>query len=65
MTPDTDILKKSECLSIEAMVMRNRLRWVGHVVRMEDVRLPKQLFYGEHTTRKRSQHAQGGASVIA
>ena len=51
--PDTDILKKAECLSIEAMVVRNRLRWAGHVVRMEDVRLPKQLFYGEFKTGKR------------
>ena len=40
MIPDTDILKKAEFLSIEAMVMRNQLCWVGHVVWMEDVRLP-------------------------
>ena len=56
MTPDTDILKKAECLSIEAMVMRNRLRWAGHVVRMGDVRLPKQLFYDELKTGEHPQH---------
>ena len=56
MTPDMDILKKAECLSIEAMVMRNRLHWAGHVVWMEDVRLPKQLFYGELKTGKCSQY---------
>ena len=56
MIPDTDILKKAECLSIEAMVMRNWLRWSGHVVRMEDVRLLKQLFYSELKIGKHPQH---------
>ena len=56
MTPDRDILKKAECLNIEAMVIRNWFRWAGHVVRMEDVKLSKLLFYGELKTRKRPQH---------
>ena len=56
MTPDMDIIKKAECLSIEAMVMRNWLRWAGYVVGMEDVRLSKQLFYGELKNEKRPQH---------
>ena len=30
---------------IEAMLKRAQLRWVGHVQRMNDNRLPKQIFY--------------------
>ena len=35
------------------MVMKNCLRWAGHIVRMDDSRLPKQLFYGEMWEGKR------------
>lgn len=29
------------------MIMKSRLRWVGHVVRLDEERLPKRVFYGE------------------
>ena len=35
------ILDMAESTSIEAMILKNRLHWVGHVIRMEDDRLPK------------------------
>ena len=44
---NNEVLSRAGCISLEATVARHRLRWSGHVVRMEDDRLPKSLFYGE------------------
>ena len=41
MTPDTVVLNRTDCLSIEAMIINSQMRWSGHIVRMEDDRLPK------------------------
>ena len=45
------------CCSI-LMLMRSQLRWAGHVVRMPDERLPRQLLYGELCAGKRSRGGQ-------
>ena len=47
--PDTEVLESACILSIEALICK----WSGHLVRMNDSRIPKQLFYGELTTGKR------------
>src|SRR5213083_2918718 len=40
------------------MIISAQLRWVGHVVRMADDRIPKQLLYGELAQGKRSHGGQ-------
>ena len=56
--PNTEILERSNCVSIQAMLMRQQLRWTGHICRMEDNRLPKLMLYGELTTGYRSRGGQ-------
>ena len=51
---DTEVLGKAGLPSIQSMVMKSCLQWVGHIVRMDDGRLPRQLFYGEMWEGKRS-----------
>jgi len=41
------VLERANCDSIEKTLARNQLRWLGHVRRMPDERLPKQTLYGE------------------
>ena len=52
--PNDDVLLKANLVSIEAMILRNRLRWIGHVSRMESHRLPKIALYGELSTGHRN-----------
>ena len=51
--PDTEVLEKAGLPSISTLLMQTQLRWAGHVARMKDDRLPKQLLFGELTEGKR------------
>ena len=46
--------RKAGLPSTQSMVMKSCLRWVGHIVRMDDGRLPRQLFYSEIWEGKRN-----------
>ena len=50
---DVKTLEKAKLNSIEALLLRNRLRWAGHVARMDNNRLPKQIMFGELRDGKR------------
>nr|VZI13244.1 unnamed protein product [Spirometra erinaceieuropaei] len=53
--PDTDVLERTGIFSIYAIMRQIQLRWSGHLVLMDDERLPKRLFYGDVATGSRRQ----------
>ena len=48
------ILDRAGVPDIEMIVRKMQLRWAGHVARMSDDRIPKQLLFGELTTGTRT-----------
>ena len=42
-----EVLRQAGIPSLFETLRRNRLRWLGHVSRMDDTRLPKRVLYGE------------------
>jgi len=54
---DTEVLKQADLPSAITVMHKAQLRWAGHVSRMPDDRIPKQLFYGELCSGK---HTVGG-----
>ena len=56
--PHVTILQTAKSSSIESLIIRRQLRWVGHVIRMPENRLPKQLLFGELSEGHRSVGGQ-------
>ena len=50
---NVQILDRAGVPDIEMIVRKMQLRWAGHVARMSDDRIPKQLLFGELTTGTR------------
>ena len=57
MIPNTGVLEHCQISGIEAFLMKAQFRWTGHVIRMEDDRIPKRTFYGQMTD---GTHRTGG-----
>ena len=49
------VLTRAGITSMSTLLKQKRLRWLGHVHRMEDTRIPKCLMYGELATGARPQ----------
>ena len=47
---NSDILTRAGILSIYSFLSQRRLRWLGHVRRMGDGRIPKDVLYGQLTS---------------
>nr|VZI42215.1 unnamed protein product [Spirometra erinaceieuropaei] len=58
--PDPDVLERTDIVSIYTMLRQIQLRRRGHLVRMDDKRLPKRLFYGDVATGSCHQGGQIG-----
>ena len=52
--PNKIVLESANTQSMFALLTQRRLRWLGHVRRMEDGRLPKDVLYGQLTSGSRA-----------
>ena len=58
MVHDTEVITQADIPSIPTLLQKAQVRWAGHVTRMPDDRLPKQLLYCELCYGKRSVGGQ-------
>ena len=52
--PHTELFEKAGITPAEHLLLQKQLRWLGHVIRMPDSRLPRRLLYGKLTVGQRS-----------
>ena len=54
-TTNNEVLQRASAKSVEAYIAQHHLRWAGHILRMEDTRLPKIMLFGELAIGSRPQ----------
>ena len=54
----TDIRARANIDTVETMVRKRRLRWLGHVARMDPGRIPRQLLVCKFETGQRTVGGQ-------
>ena len=52
--PNAQVLKRAGFPTMYTLLRQRRLSWLGHVRRMEDGRIPKDILYGELASGKGS-----------
>ena len=52
-----EVLKRASLPSIESILLQVQLHWAGHVTRMEDIRVPKAVFFSKLQEVKRNRGA--------
>ena len=55
---NTEVLERAKILSIHMLLAQRRLRWLGHVHRMQDGRIPKDILYGELSAGKKPEYSK-------
>ena len=51
---NNEVLQRAGIPSMYILLRQRRLRWLGHISRMQDGRIPKDLLYGELASGKRA-----------
>ena len=44
---NVEVLEKAIMPGIEYFLIKSQFRWTGHLIRMSDDRIPKQLLFGQ------------------
>ena len=52
--PNAQVLERAGLTTMFTLLRKRRLGWLGHVLRMEDGRIPKDIHYGELASSKRT-----------